>query len=235
MNKIKKEKIIGILGGMGPEATIDLFKKIVKLTAAIQDQDHLRIIIDNNPKIPDRTKAILYGEGNPLPSLIKTAKNLKKAGADFIIIPCNTAHYYYDKIQEAVCIPILNMIQETSIFVHKMFPFIKNISLFATQGTYKSQLYQLYFNNFAIKIMIPSEMEQNELMEIIYRIKGGYNLDLLKKQVIKIIYSQINNGAQGIITGCTELSLIIEEKEFTIPIIDPTLVLAQKAIEKATK
>ena len=95
-----KEKVIGVLGGMGPEATIDLFQKIVKLTPAKKDQEHIRIIIDNNPKIPDRTKAILYNGENPLPELVKTAQNLERAGADFIIIACNTAHYYFHKIQK---------------------------------------------------------------------------------------------------------------------------------------
>ncbi|GAJ09165.1 unnamed protein product, partial [marine sediment metagenome] len=88
------EKIIGILGGMGPEATIDLFYKIIKFNPSEKDQDHLRIIIDNNPKIPDRTAAILGKGEDPLPALQETARNLEKAGANFIIIPCNTAHYF---------------------------------------------------------------------------------------------------------------------------------------------
>jgi len=90
------EKIIGILGGMGPEATIDLFYKIIKFTPAKKDQDHLRIIIDNNPKIPDRTAAILGKGEDPIPALRETAKNLEKAGADFIIIPCNNYWLYRD-------------------------------------------------------------------------------------------------------------------------------------------
>ena len=126
----KNEKIIGILGGMGPEATIDLFQKIVKLTPAQQDQEHLRIIIDNNPKIPDRTKAILHGGENPLPELIKTAQNLERAGADFIIIACNTAHYYLPEIQKTVNITIFSIMQETALYIHHVFPSMKQISCF---------------------------------------------------------------------------------------------------------
>ena len=107
------EKIIGILGGMGPEATIDLFTKIVKSTKAKKDQDHLRILIDNNPKIPDRTLAIQKKGPSPLPRLIQSAKTLEKAGADFIIIPCVTAHYYVDRLQKRVNIPILHIAEET--------------------------------------------------------------------------------------------------------------------------
>jgi len=110
----KKEKIIGILGGMGPEATIDLYNKIIKLTAANKDQEHLRIIIDNNPKIPDRSMAILKGQTSPLNALQKTALTLEKAGADFIIMLCNTAHYYISSLKSIVNIPVLNMIEETA-------------------------------------------------------------------------------------------------------------------------
>jgi len=230
-----KEKIIGILGGMGPEATIDLFQKIVKLTPAKQDQEHLRIIIDNNPKIPDRTKAILYGDENPLPELIRTAQNLERAGVDFIIIPCNTAHYYYHEIQKTVNIPILNMIKETAIYLNQSSPHIKKVSLFATKGTYKAGLYEAHLRNLNIITLIPTETEQNQLMEIIYQVKAAQDLNKLKKQVIEIAQSQIINGAQAIIAGCTEIPLILKNGDIKIPIIDPSLILAQKAIEKAMK
>jgi len=140
------EKIIGILGGMGPEATIDLFYKIIKFTPAEKDQEHLRIIIDNNPKIPDRTNAILGTGKDPLPELITTAKNLEKAGADFIIMPCNTAHYFISKIQKNISIPILNMIQETANDVKRVFPDFKKVCLFASKGTYKTKLYNTFFD-----------------------------------------------------------------------------------------
>ncbi len=229
-----KEKIIGVLGGMGPEATIDLFHKIVKLTPAKYDQEHIRIIIDNNPKIPDRTKAILYGDKDPLPELIKTAQNLEKAGADFIIISCNTAHYYYQKIQEMVHIPILNMVYETALHIHNTFPFIKKISLFATKGTYQAELYQTHLGNFGIKTLVPSETEQKQLMEIIYGVKAGQDLVYLRTQIIGIVESEIKNGTQAIVAGCTEIPLVLKDGEVGVPVIDPTTILAKKAIEKAT-
>src|SRR4030042_3354613 len=139
------EKIIGILGGMGPEATIDLFYKIIKSTPAEKDQDHLRIIIDNNPKIPDRTAAILGKAEDPLPALQETAQNLEKAGADFIIIPCNTAHYFLSSIQESVNIPVLNMLEETAKETKKRIPQIKKVGLLASIGVYKSEIYHQHF------------------------------------------------------------------------------------------
>jgi aspartate racemase len=230
-----KEKIIGILGGMGPEATIDLFKKIIKLSSAKQDQDHLRMIIDNNPKIPDRTKAILYAGENPLPELIRTAQNLEKAGADFIIMPCNTAHYFYHKIQKKINIPIIHMIQETATYIHQSLPAVKKISLFATKGTYKTGLYQTFLDAINIETLLPTEAEQNQIMEIIYQVKAGNALRSLRKLMIKIAEAQIHKGAQGIIAGCTEIPLVLKNGDLKIPVIDPTLILAQKAMEEAKK
>ena len=229
-----KEKVIGVLGGMGPEATIDLFQKIVKLTPAKKDQEHIRIIIDNNPKIPDRTKAILYNGENPLPELVRTAQNLESAGTDFIIIACNTAHYYFHKIQKTVNIPILNIMQETASCIHNIFPSLNKISLFATEGTIHTGLYQSYLDNFAIETLIPSSKEQKELMEIIYGVKSGQDINLLKKQIIEIAGLQIDRGAEAIIAGCTEIPLVLQDGDIPIPVIDPTLILAKKAVEEAT-
>jgi len=230
-----KEKIIGIIGGMGPEATIDLFQKIVKHSPAKQDQDHLRIIIDNNPKIPDRSKAILQKGENPLPELIATAQNLERAGANLIIMPCNTAHFFYDDLQKKINIPIIHMIKETALYIRKAFPNIQRISLFATKGTYKTMLYQNFLNKGNIETLIPTQDEQNKIMNIIYGIKSGNRLDLLKKDILKLAENQIEKNAQGIIAGCTEIPLILKNGDIDIPIIDPTLILAQRAIERAKK
>ena len=105
-----KDKTVGILGGMGPEATIDLFARIVKHTHAKKDDDHLRIIIDNNPKMPSRQDAILKSGEFPVTAMRETARNLERAGADFIIIGANTPHYFYDEIKDAVRIPFLHII-----------------------------------------------------------------------------------------------------------------------------
>ncbi len=230
-----KEKMIGILGGMGPEATIDLFQKIVQLTPASRDQDHLRIIIDNNPKIPDRTKAILEKGENPLPELIRTAQNLEKAGADFIIMPCNTAHYFHQEIQKMIKVPILNMIQETARYICQSFPDMNKVSLLATTGTYQAGVYQTYLDKINIETLIPTKAEQNQIMEIIYQIKAGNALLNLRKQMIKIAEAQIQKGAQSIIAGCTEIPLVLKNGDISIPVIDPTAILAQKAVTEAYK
>ena len=107
------DRIIGILGGMGPEATVDLFREITRLTPAEKDQDHVPVLVYSNSKIPDRTTAMLEGGEDPMPALIESARVLERAGAGVLVIPCNTAHYYLPELQKKVGIPILNMIVET--------------------------------------------------------------------------------------------------------------------------
>ena len=227
------EKIIGILGGMGPEATIDLFYKIIKFTPAEKDQDHLRIIIDNNPKIPDRTAAILGKGEDPLPALRETAQNLEKAGADFIIIPCNTAHYFLSSIQESVNIPVLNMIEETAKETKKRISQIKKVGLLASIGVYRSGIYHQHFKKFHIEVISPQEKDKEEIMKVIYTIKAGNLSKRAKKNILKITQKLIDKGAEAIIAGCTEIPLILKEGDISFPLIDPTQVLAKIAVQKA--
>ncbi len=227
------EKIIGILGGMGPEATIDLFYKIIKFTPAEKDQDHLRIIIDNNPKIPDRTAAILGKGEDPLPALQETAQNLEKAGADFIVIPCNTAHYFLSSIQESVNIPVLNMIEETAKETKKRIPQIKKVGLLASIGVYKSEIYHQHFKKFNIEVISPQEKDKEEIMKVIYTIKAGDLSKRVKKNILKITQKLIDKGAEAIIAGCTEIPLILKEGDVSVPLIDPTQILARIAVQKA--
>jgi len=226
------QKIIGILGGLGPEATVDLFYKIVKLTPAEKDQDHFRIIIDNNPKIPDRTDAIISNGKNPLSELVATAQNLEKAGADFIIIPCNTAHYFISNIKENINIPILNMIEETAIYVKTIFPSFKKVCLFATKGTYKTKLYETFFNPRNIEILVPELSDQDKIMKVIYQVKSGIMPEKTKREMIDISEEYSKKGSQAIIAGCTEIPLALKDEDVDVPVIDPTYILAKRAIEE---
>ena len=227
------EKIIGILGGMGPEATIDLFYKIIKFTPSEKDQDHLRIIIDNNPKIPDRTAAILGKGEDPLPALQKSARNLEKAGADFIIIPCNTAHYFLSQIQKSVKIPILNMIEETAKEIQKRISPIQKVGLLASIGTYKTEIYHQHFKKYNIEIISPEEKDKEKVLKVIHAVKAGNLSEKIKKNILKIAQKLIDKRAEAIITGCTEIPLILKEGDIPVPIIDPTQALAKAAVQKA--
>lgn len=142
MEKVQSKKTIGIIGGMGPEATADIFTKIINLTPAEQDSDHIHILIDNNPQIPSRVQAILHNGESPIPELIRMAKSLEKSGADFLIIPCNTASYYINDIRKSVTIPVISIVEETSKYIFKNFTQHNVIGLLGTEMTVRLGLYQ---------------------------------------------------------------------------------------------
>lgn len=218
---------------MGPEATADLFTRIIRETPAKKDQDHLRVIIDNNPKIPDRTAAIL-GEGfSPLPEMVKTAKNLEKAGANFIIMPCITAHYYYEELRKSVKIPVLNMIELTAQNINKNFSKARKAGLLGTTGTVKSKLFDKSLGKFGVEMIYPSKAFQRKVMEAIYDyIKAGKILEG-KKIVVDVANHLIELGAEVIICGCTETSLVLKNGDVTKPVVDPVQILAQTAVKVA--
>jgi len=225
--------IVGVLGGMGPDATIDLFTKIVRSTPAVRDQDHLRLIIDNNPRIPDRQKAILENGPSPAPMLIETAKNLAAAGADFIVIPCNTAHYWIEEIRRAVTIPVIDMIEETAKETARSSPSLRTVGIIAATGTVRAGLYQKQFRKMSIKTMLPTDDDQASLMRTIYSVKAG---DLsVSPTAIQIGGRMVEAGAEAIVAGCTEMPLILKTGDLPVPIIDATQILATCAVEIATK
>ena len=231
-----KEKIIGILGGLGPAATSDLLSRIIKFTKAKKDQDHIHVIIDNNPKIPDRTQAI-FGKGeSPVPALVESGKMLERAKVDFIIIPCNTAHFFYDELKGHLRIPIVHMIREVAKKIHKEYPDIRKVGLLSTQGTIKAGLYQKELMAFGIDVIKPDEKSQNMVTEAIYGTKGikcGYLEGRSKQLIYNAIDNLLNNGAEVIIGGCTEIPLVVDVETVPVPFINSNQVLAESAVNIA--
>jgi len=226
-------KIIGILGGMGPESTADFFLKIIKATPADKDQDHLRIIIDNNPKIPDRTLALLGRGESPLKEMIKTISNLEKTGVELIAIPCNTAHYYYDELQESTNVRIIDMISETAKYVRREFPNIKKIGLIATTGTIKVGIYHKAIKE--IEIITLGDNMQEKIMNAIYGeqgIKAGYR-ENNRSYILDAAQALVELRTEAIIMGCTEISLVLGQNDVPVPLIDPLQILAETVVREA--
>jgi len=230
-----RQKTIGIIGGMGPAATVDLFQKIITLTPARSDQDHLHILIDNNTGIPDRA-AYLRGEGpSPVPSMQETARRLERMGADFLVMPCNTAHVYLDEIQRAVWIPILNMMEETTQEIIRRYPDMKTIGLLATETTVNNRLYHEQMEERGLELIVPDKEHQQLVTRAIYEpegIKAGY-YEKPKKWLTQAANHLVSQGAEGIILGCTEIPLVISESDCEVPIFDATALLAKRAIRFA--
>jgi len=228
------EKIIGILGGMGPEATADLFMRIIRATPVKRDQDHFRVIIDSNSKIYDRTPAILGTGPSPLPMLIETGKNLERAGADFLLLPCNTAHFFHTEVQDELGIPILHMIRLSAKHIKENYPEVSRVGLQASDGTIASKLYHEAYGEYGIEVIIPGEASQVEVMDAIYRnIKTG-DLETGGKLLHRVAVELIETGSDAVICGCTEVSLVLHDGDVPVPVVDPLQVLAEEAIKMAS-
>ena len=160
-------KTIGILGGMGPLATADLFRKITCLTKASCDNDHIRVYIDSNARIPDRTAAILSGGTNPVPEMTSALRHLEACGADCIIMPCNTAHYFLPQLQAKTETPFLSMLAATAKTCAAKFPG-KTAAILGTKGTLATGLYDRALEGEGVAFVLPDEAERDTLMHLIY-------------------------------------------------------------------
>ena len=226
-----EKKTIGIIGGMGPLATADLFEKIILHTKAQRDQDHLRVLIDSNTSIPDRTEALLHGGQDPTPQLTASAALLENMGAQVLIMPCNTAHNFYDPIAAAVHIPVLHMIRLTAQALQKRG--ITTAGLLATDGTIQTGIYQRTFSGTGIRLLAPKLEGQQAIMRMIYQgVKAGdLHYDPVAAQ--QAMEELLLRGAQTLILGCTELPLAAQLYHLDYPFTDPTLELALAAIRFA--
>ncbi len=221
-------KVIGILGGMGPAATVELFRRIVLKTPAQCDQDHIPIVIDNNPKIPDRGPFILHGGPDPRPALCRSARKLERMGASFIAMPCNTAHVFLPYLRKAVRIPFIDMIAETARSITEPV-----VGLLATETTVRTRLYHDACKPYGIEVLAPFSDDQTRIMEIIYALKGG-GFDLEMKRDVRTIATRLHKrGAQALIVGCTELSLVVGQEDFDGPVYDALDILARAAVHEA--
>ncbi|PIN90272.1 aspartate racemase [Candidatus Pacearchaeota archaeon CG10_big_fil_rev_8_21_14_0_10_32_14] len=233
-NHIARERLIGVVGGVGPEASNKFCEFLIKNKRAGSDQDHLLFLHYCNPKIPDRTEFILGKGEDPRPEIIRTCKILQEAGSSFLVIPCNTAHAFLKDIQESVDIPIVDM---TKVLVKKVleeFPPISKVGILATTGSIKAGIYQAYFENVGVKTLLPSKKDQEELvMKAVYGINGikAGNKTAPKKLLIKAAQKLIDQGAEALVLGCTEIPLILKKKDLGVKLFDPMELVAQEVIE----
>lgn len=224
------KKTIGILGGMGPMATADLFQKITALTDAARDSEHIRIYIDSNAAIPDRTAAILDGGEDPVPAMTDSLRKLEGCGADSIIMPCNTAHYFLPRLEPLTKLPFLSMITAAARACRTRFPG-KNVGILATQGTLSAELYQKALAEERVPFLVPNEGERAALMEVIYQgVKAGAPPSRYWEDFRFVIEGMTSRGAECFLLACTELPLAAQSLGLELPCVDPTEELAKAAI-----
>ena len=225
-----QEKTIGILGGMGPEATIDLFRCIVEETHASCDEDHIHILVDCNPKMPSRQDAILNGGPSPVPAMVETAKNLQRAGADCIILGANTAHYFFDSVASQVPVPFLHIIDEAVKDLLRQVPHGKKAGVLATSAAMKVGLYQKSCEKFGIQVLPVSPQLQESIHNAIFDFKYHGLTPQNQGAMVKAAETLISQGADALIFGCTEIPLILAGCSFSVPAIDPNRSIARAAV-----
>lgn len=223
-----EKKVLGIIGGVGPLATMLLGEMIVKRTKAKTDQQHVNMVITNNTSIPDRTTYILdRSKANPVPVMISDAAKLKSIGAEVLAVPCNTAHSFYQDIHQGADMQVLHMINETAKRAAQIGA--KKVGILATTGTLTASVYQLACQHAGVQPVVPDEETQELVMSVIYDdVKAGRPVDFLKWQ--QIINKLEELGCDRIILGCTELSIVKKELNLDDMYIDSLMVLAESAI-----
>lgn len=203
--------VLGILGGVGPLATAYFMQMLIRKTPARSDQEHMPMIVVNDPQIPDRTAYILDdSQPDPLPEMVRVAHELEDAGADYIAIPCNTAHYFYAALSESVRIPIVNIMEETAERIVGTIGSGGTVGLMATQGTVRSGVFQDYFAQRGLTTMVPTEEEQAQVTALIYDCVKA-NLPYDEQDLLRVATSLRERGCDAVVVGCTELSVIYQD------------------------
>jgi aspartate racemase len=222
-------RVVGIIGGMGPEATVDLMRRVIAKTPVRDDQDHIHLIVESNPKIPSRIAHLIDGTGpDPTPELMRIAANLQRAGADALAIPCNTAHAYADAIRRAVSIPLLDMVsltvEEIASAGHA------RVGLLASTAVHNTALYETAFSAHGIAALRPPRQE--EVMALIKAVKRG-DTGAQAQAALGHIALEMADRADVLLIGCSELSVIAAG--IAVPFVDSLDVLAQAVVSFASK
>lgn len=233
---------VGVVGGVGPAATVDFLQKIVRNTPAARDQDHIKLLVEQNPQIPDRTGNLIGDGTDPTVSLYATCKRLEDGDADIIAIPCNTAHAFVERIQPYLGIPIVNILTVTVGYLRETYPTLRDIGVLATSGTIESGVYRKALESQDFRQVTPSPALQERVMESIYGkhgVKAGYTKGKCQEDIAAAMEELIAEGVEVVVLGCTELPLLLTGSEFAgksgarVRLVDPTDVLARRCIAYA--
>ena len=218
---------------MGPDATIDFMARVLAKTPADKDQDHIRMLIEHNPRIPSRQLA-MRGEGeNPGPLLAKMAIRLEAAGADFIVMPCNAAHAWQDDIVTAVNIPFISIIEASVSKALQLAPGNDAVGVLTTPACFAAELYQQALADANREAVLQTPDELAEAIALIDRIKAGDQSEPVVTGLCELAERLLSRGAKTLIAACTELPLVLKSSMFTVPLVSSTDVLAERTVALA--
>ncbi|MGF6721676.1 aspartate racemase [Paraburkholderia sp. GAS41] len=233
---------VGIVGGVGPAATVDFMHKLIRSTPARRDQEHIKLLVEQNPQIPDRTENLLGGGQDPTVSLYATCKKLEAGDVDIIAIPCNTAHAFVERIQPYLSVPIINMLTVSVEYLRTAFPALREVGLLATTGTIMSGVYRKALEAHGLKQVVPGDEMQARVMNAIYG-ERGVKAGFMSGECVDHVNAAANElselGVEVILLGCTELPLLLPEGKMSlangraVTLVDPTAILAKCCVAYA--
>jgi len=226
-------KIVGILGGMGPMSTADLMRKITEKTPVKRERDHLRILVDSRPQIPDRPAALLGTGESPVPMMQESARMLEKWGAELLAIPCNTAHGFWKDIQDAVDIEVLNMIGLVGRELGRAYPEGTPVGLLATAAAVQVRVFHDQLSAF--ELLVPADDVHLELVaSAILQVKLEDQVEEPRRKLLAAV-ATLQPQPAAVVAGCTEIELALAQAETPYPIILPMDLLAQEIVAVAWK
>ena len=225
-----QRKTAGIMGGMGPDATVDFMAKVIAMTDSGRDQDHVHMIVDNDPTVPNRRDAIESGNDDVSDRLTEMAKRLETAGADFLVMVCNTAHVFIDGVLAETNIPFISIIDESAREIGRVAPDAKRVGIMATDGCLDTGMYQAAIEATGREALLPDKEGRVELMRLINAIKAGDQGPDVAAGMEAVAQSLVEQGADAVIGGCTEIPIVFEGDGFTVPVISSTNVLAARTL-----
>jgi aspartate racemase len=223
-------RLIGVLGGMGPLATVDFMQKVIEATPATRDQDHLPLIIYSVPQIPDRVSAIIAGTDEPFPAILAGLRTLEQAGAELIAMPCNTAHAWYDRLAASTDIEFLHMADAVR---QRIGDRRETIALMATTGTVRAGFYQRYLTSAERTVMVPKPKVQTMIGHAIAAVKVN-DLELARRRMIAASEALLEAGADRLLLACTELPLAARSTSIADRCLDATVCLAETCVAFST-
>ncbi len=221
------KKTAGVLGGMGPDATVDFLASVIAMTPATCDQDHVPLIVDQNTQVPSRQAAFLGNGEDPGAELAKMGKRLEHAGADFLVMPCNLAHTFTAELLDSVGIPLISIVDAA---VAEVGPDCQNIGVMAIDGTIAAGLYQAAIASAGKHWLIPDPDELDRLKALVNRLKAGGARNEVAAGMKEIALALKGRGADTVIAGCTEIPLVLSADDVGVPLVSSTDALARRTV-----
>ena len=230
---MKSRRTVGVLGGMGPEATVDFMNKVIRLTDGERDQDHVHLLIDHDPTVPSRQNPSIADDARIREMLAAMAERLEAAGADFLVMVCNTAHGWLDRALQRISIPFISIIDVTVAAIIERHPGVRKVGVMATPACLQLGLYQDALERTGLSAIAVEENQREALMALIDRIKAGDSGSDVRRAMTRMARDLVEAGADCVIAGCTEIPLVLESDDLNVPLISSTDELARRTLELA--